>query len=84
MLEERYEERLEDHAAELAQHFAHSSDPADLARAVAYGEKRMTFAELHDGPLIQCTSARNGAVVERNAIQQIGRCPITSSASVRI
>src|SRR5439155_802182 len=38
VLEERYEERLEDHAAELAQHFAHSSDPADLARAVAYGE----------------------------------------------
>jgi tetratricopeptide (TPR) repeat protein len=38
VLEELYEDRLEDHAAELAGHFIHSSDPADLARAVEYSE----------------------------------------------
>jgi serine/threonine protein kinase/class 3 adenylate cyclase len=37
-LEAQYAGRLEEHAAELAEHFAHSSDPADLAKAVHYGE----------------------------------------------
>jgi tetratricopeptide (TPR) repeat protein len=37
-LEEVYAARLEEHAAELAEHFSYSSDPADLAKAVAYGE----------------------------------------------
>lgn len=37
-LEELYKGRLEEHAAELAEHFSHSSDPADLAKAVSYGE----------------------------------------------
>ena len=37
-LEEVYVARLEEHAAELAEHFSHSSDPADLGKAVAYGE----------------------------------------------
>jgi class 3 adenylate cyclase len=37
-LERRYASRLAEHAAELADHFAHSSDPADLAKAVEYGE----------------------------------------------
>jgi DNA-binding CsgD family transcriptional regulator len=38
-LEVRYADRPADHAADLAEHFGHSSDPADLARAVAYGEQ---------------------------------------------
>ncbi len=37
-LEEQYRARLTEHAAELAEHFSHSSDPADLAKAVEYGE----------------------------------------------
>jgi tetratricopeptide (TPR) repeat protein len=37
-LEAVYGKRLEEHAAELAEHYAYSSDPADLAKAVAYGE----------------------------------------------
>jgi tetratricopeptide (TPR) repeat protein len=37
-LEEVYEKRLEEHATELAEHFSYSSDPADLSKAVSYGE----------------------------------------------
>ena len=37
-LEEVYAKRLEEHAAELAEHFSHSSDSADLAKAVSYSE----------------------------------------------
>ncbi|MHB8574028.1 MAG: protein kinase domain-containing protein [Dehalococcoidia bacterium] len=36
-LEQQYAGRLPEHAAELADHFAHSSDPEDLAKAVQYG-----------------------------------------------
>jgi serine/threonine protein kinase len=37
-LEAVYGRRLEEHAAELAEHYAYSSNPADLAKAVEYGE----------------------------------------------
>jgi tetratricopeptide (TPR) repeat protein len=37
-LEEVYKTRLEEHAAELAEHFSHSSDSADLKKSVSYGE----------------------------------------------
>jgi archaellum biogenesis ATPase FlaH/tetratricopeptide (TPR) repeat protein len=37
-MEEIYASRLEEHAAELAEHFSHSSDSADLKKAVSYGE----------------------------------------------
>jgi serine/threonine protein kinase/tetratricopeptide (TPR) repeat protein len=37
-LEEIYAGRLEEHATELAEHFSHSSDAADLEKAVSYGE----------------------------------------------
>jgi hypothetical protein len=37
-LEEIYKDRLEEHAAELAEHFSYSSDRADLEKAVSYGE----------------------------------------------
>ena len=37
-LEEVYKKRLEQHAAELAEHFSYSSDRADLDKAVSYGE----------------------------------------------
>jgi tetratricopeptide (TPR) repeat protein len=37
-LEAQYASRLNEHAAELAEHFSHSTDPADLAKAVSYGE----------------------------------------------
>jgi len=37
-LEEQYGERLQEHASELAEHFFHSTDPADLEKAVHYGE----------------------------------------------
>jgi tetratricopeptide (TPR) repeat protein len=37
-LETLYAKRLEGHATELAEHFSHSTDPADLAKAVSYGE----------------------------------------------
>jgi len=37
-LETQYAKRLEEHAAELAEHFSQSTDPADLKKAVEYGE----------------------------------------------
>jgi tetratricopeptide (TPR) repeat protein/archaellum biogenesis ATPase FlaH len=37
-LETVYGKRLKEHAAELAEHFSHSTDPADLAKAVSYAE----------------------------------------------
>lgn len=37
-LEQLYANRLEEHAAELAEHFSNSSDPSDLAKSVSYGE----------------------------------------------
>ena len=37
-LETLYAKRLEEHAAELAEHFSQSTDPADLTKAVSYGE----------------------------------------------
>jgi tetratricopeptide (TPR) repeat protein/ribosomal protein L40E len=37
-LEIQYAKRLDEHAAELAEHFSHSSDSADLKKAVSYGE----------------------------------------------
>jgi predicted ATPase len=37
-LETRYAPRLEEHAAELAEHFAHSSEATDLANAARFGE----------------------------------------------
>jgi len=37
-LETLYAKRLEEHAAELAEHFSHSTDPTDLKKAVEYAE----------------------------------------------
>ena len=37
-LEAEYAARVEEHAAELAEHFTQSTDPADLAKAIQYGE----------------------------------------------
>ncbi|TET55086.1 MAG: hypothetical protein E3J50_05405, partial [Dehalococcoidia bacterium] len=37
-LEEVYKNRLEEHAAELAEHFSYSSASADLEKAIGYGE----------------------------------------------
>jgi len=37
-LETLYTKRPEEHASELAEHFSHSTDPADLKKAVEYGE----------------------------------------------
>ncbi len=37
-LETLYARRLKEHAAELAEHFSHSTDPADLKKAIAYSE----------------------------------------------
>ena len=37
-LEEHYANRLEEHATELVEHFSHSLYPADLKKAVSYGE----------------------------------------------
>ncbi|HTE83122.1 MAG TPA: hypothetical protein VK821_00125 [Dehalococcoidia bacterium] len=37
-LEKQYATRLEEHASELAEHFAQSTDRDDLAKAVRYGE----------------------------------------------
>jgi tetratricopeptide (TPR) repeat protein len=37
-LETLYAKRLEEHATELAEHFSHSTDPADLTKAVEYGK----------------------------------------------
>jgi tetratricopeptide (TPR) repeat protein len=37
-LETLYARHLKEHAVELAEHFSHSSDPADLRKAVEYGE----------------------------------------------
>jgi eukaryotic-like serine/threonine-protein kinase len=36
-MEERYASRVDEHAAELAEHFAQSTDPEDLGKAVHYG-----------------------------------------------
>jgi DNA-binding CsgD family transcriptional regulator len=38
VLEQLYERRLNEHASELAEHYAFSSDTADLTKAVFYGE----------------------------------------------
>jgi len=38
VLENLYARRLKEHATELAEHFSHSTDAADLAKAVSYGE----------------------------------------------
>ena len=38
-LEVQHAQRLDEHAAELAEHFSHSSDPEDLRKAVEYGER---------------------------------------------
>jgi tetratricopeptide (TPR) repeat protein len=43
-LEEVYKNRLEERAAELAEHFSYSSDRADLEKAVSYGEMAATRA----------------------------------------
>src|SRR5207253_7214043 len=37
-LEGVYGRRLEEHASELAEHYAQSTDPADLGKALAYSE----------------------------------------------
>jgi len=37
-LETLYARRLKEHAVELAEHFSHSTDPTDLAKAVSYAE----------------------------------------------
>jgi tetratricopeptide (TPR) repeat protein len=37
-LETLYAKRLGEHATELAEHFSHSTDPADLKKAIEYGE----------------------------------------------
>jgi len=37
-LEKHYAKRLQEHAVELAEHFSQSTDPADLIKAVDYGE----------------------------------------------
>jgi len=37
-LEAVYGRRVDEHASELAEHYSNSSDPADLGKAVAYGE----------------------------------------------
>jgi tetratricopeptide (TPR) repeat protein len=37
-LETLYAKSLKEHATELAEHFSHSTDPADLKKAVEYGE----------------------------------------------
>jgi archaellum biogenesis ATPase FlaH len=37
-LESKYASRLEEHATELAEHFSHSTDSADLEKAVTYSE----------------------------------------------
>ena len=38
VLEEVYASRLQEHAAELAEHFSYSTEAADLSKAVSYGE----------------------------------------------
>ena len=38
-LERQYAVRVEEHAAELAEHFSHSSDRDDLSRAIHYAER---------------------------------------------
>jgi eukaryotic-like serine/threonine-protein kinase len=38
-LETQYARRLDEHAAELTEHFSYSTDPADLEKAVAYAER---------------------------------------------
>jgi DNA-binding CsgD family transcriptional regulator/tetratricopeptide (TPR) repeat protein len=43
-LEEVQGARMEEHAAELAEHYAFSSDPLDLAKAVRYGEQAAIHA----------------------------------------
>jgi len=43
-LETLYAKRLDKHATELAEHFSHSTDPADLTKAVSYGEMAAKMA----------------------------------------
>src|SRR5207237_9639278 len=43
-LESIYGQRLEEHAAALAEHYSYSSNPGDLKEAVQYGELRAQVA----------------------------------------
>jgi tetratricopeptide (TPR) repeat protein len=43
-LETLYAKRLKEHATELAEHFSHSTDPADLKKAIEYGKMAATRA----------------------------------------
>jgi DNA-binding CsgD family transcriptional regulator len=43
-VEARYAGRLDEHASELAEHFAHSTDAGDLAKAINYGERAARLA----------------------------------------
>jgi DNA-binding CsgD family transcriptional regulator len=43
-LEERHSADLDEHAAELAAHFGHSSDPGELEKAIAYSENAADHA----------------------------------------
>ncbi|HEU0073408.1 MAG TPA: AAA family ATPase [Dehalococcoidia bacterium] len=44
VLEEAYPQRLEEHAAELAEHFSHSTENSDLEKAVHYSEAAARYA----------------------------------------
>jgi DNA-binding CsgD family transcriptional regulator/tetratricopeptide (TPR) repeat protein len=44
MLEEAHADHLDRHASELADHFARSPDPADLAKSILYGEMAARYA----------------------------------------
>jgi len=66
-IEQQYLARLEEHAVELAEHFSHSSDPSDLAKAVEYGEmaaRRATavYALLGRGGPLGALLASTGSV----------------------
>ena len=44
VLEEAYPQRLDEHAAELAEHFSHSTENSDLEKAVHYSEAAARYA----------------------------------------
>jgi hypothetical protein len=56
VIEEVYAETLNEHAGELAAHYAHSSDSADLARALTFDElaahEAMRVSALESAPAI--------------------------------
>ncbi|MHB8574033.1 MAG: serine/threonine-protein kinase, partial [Dehalococcoidia bacterium] len=93
-LEVQYAGRLDEHAAELAEHFAQSSDPAELAKAVEYGElaarrARAVFAHseaarlLEQALAVQEVADPDGKAQRQRLLQALGTTLLSAGEPLR-